>query len=410
MASVSELDNASASLETKLRIQALDVIRGVSILGILAVNADGFASPMSGSLHPATWPFPNEGLTAILYWIVDAFFHEKFVTLFSMLFGISMFLVGGERSDLHKGRILRRRLLVLLLFSMLHGFGIWWGDVLSLYACTGFVMFFCRSWRPKTLMIVGLLLYSVFACARLPTAALPFGSTEARAQALSKLSPDHTALTKSRQKVAAEIVEARSSWAGAYRINAREYLHLLSGDAWIVPSTLSLMMVGLSLFKMGFLKGQSTPSTYLSVTAMGAVALSIGATLAWQKDICEVPLLISIVAQQLLAPFVSLAYASLLILALRAGAASAMAPFAAVGRMAFTNYLTQSLIMTTIFYGGRGGLIGAVDRPALAVIVVAVWAIQLTWSTWWLKKFDMGPFEWLWRCLTYGRLVPLLRK
>ena len=76
--------------------------------------------------------------------------------------------------------------------------------------------------------------------------------------------------------------------------------------------------------------------------------------------------------------------------------------------MAFTNYLTQSLIMTTLFYGGRGfGLMGQVDRPALWAIVVAVWALQLVWSVLWLRRFQMGPLEWLWRSLTEGRRLPI---
>lgn len=95
-------DNVLAPIKVKARIQSLDVIRGLSILGILAVNADGFAAPTVASLKPLIWPFPNQGWTALSYWVMDAFFHEKFVTLFSMLFGVSLFLVGGERSDKQK--------------------------------------------------------------------------------------------------------------------------------------------------------------------------------------------------------------------------------------------------------------------------------------------------------------------
>jgi uncharacterized protein len=95
-------DNVLAQVKTKARVQSLDVIRGVAILGILPVNSDGFATPTVASLKPLIWPFPNQGWTAISYWVMDAFFHDKFVTLFSMLFGVSPFLVGGERSDNQK--------------------------------------------------------------------------------------------------------------------------------------------------------------------------------------------------------------------------------------------------------------------------------------------------------------------
>jgi len=100
----------------------------------------------------------------------------------------------------------------------------------------------------------------------------------------------------------------------------------------------------------------------------------------------------------------------LLILLVKAGARFITEPLAAVGRMAFTNYLTQSLIMTTIFWGGRGfGLYGEVDRPTLIGIVVAIWVLQLIWSPLWLARFQMGPFEWIWRRLSYGRPVAMAK-
>jgi uncharacterized protein len=404
-------DNLLAPVQVKARLQSLDLIRGVSILGILAVNADGFAAPMVASLQPLIWPFGNHGGTAICYWVVDAFFHEKFVTLFSMLFGVSLYLVGGERSDKSKGTILWRRLGALFLFSMLHGFGIWWGDILSLYAITGVLMVFCRSWRPRTLMIAGVILYGLMGLKPLIPALTHSRKPEAQIRATVQMAAPHNAAIRVRKaKAAADTSEASSSWAGAYRVNTREYLRLLSGDPWLIPSTLGLMMVGLSLFKSGFLAGRSSTQRYAAVIAAGTVALAILAWLAWQKDVAETPILLGDGIGFFLAPSVALAYASGLILLLRAGAGQLLSPFAATGRMAFTNYLTQSLIMTSIFYGGRGGLMGEVNRPALWAIVLGIWALQLIWSPLWLSRFEMGPFEWAWRCLTYGRRLPLSKR
>lgn len=399
-----------APIRAKARIPSLDVIRGLSILGILAVNADGFAAPTVASLKPLIWPFGNQGWTAISYWVMDAFFHEKFLTLFSMLFGMSLFLVGGERSDKQKGRILWRRLGVLFLFAMLHGFGIWWGDILSLYATTGVLMVFCRSWRPRTLMIVGIGLYALVGFRHLPPAALPFVQPAAKIHAMARMVPSEAAIADSRGKAAADIAEAKSSWAGAYRVNTLEYVHILSRSSWSLPSTLGLMMIGLSLFKSGFIAGRSSTRRYAVVILLGTVALVMVAWLAWRKDVAEVPVLGGDSIEFFFTPVVSLAYASALILLLRAGATSLLSPLAAAGRMAFTNYLTQSLIMTSIFYGGRGGLMGEINRPGLWAIVVAVWVLQLIWSPIWLSRFEMGPFEWAWRCLTYGRLVPFLKR
>lgn len=397
----------SPPVKSKVRIQALDLIRGLAILGILAVNADGFAAPMLASLNPATWPFPHEGWTAIAFWIVQAFFHEKFVTLFSMLFGVSLFLVGGELSDRTRGKFLARRLAVLLILGMIHGFGIWWGDILTLYASTGAIMFFCRSLSARTLMIAGVLLYGAMTLQHLPPGALPFAPPEARARAEAQLTPPPAAIAKRKAGAEADLAEAKSSWAGAYRVNTKEYQRLLSGYPRLLPATLGLMMIGLSLFKSGFLAGRSSTRRYAAVAAAGAAGLAIVSWLEWRAVMAGAPVLGGDVLGRVLTPFISLAYASVLILLLKAGAAVVLSPMAAAGRMAFTNYLTQSLIMTCIFYGGRGALMGQVDRPALWGIVLAIWALQLTWSPLWLKRFEMGPFEWIWRCLTMGRLLPI---
>jgi uncharacterized protein len=351
------------------RIAALDAIRGLAVLGILAVNAEAFGGPIEGLHDMEAWPFPHEGATALSYWIVDVFFREKCITLFSILFGVSVFLVGGERGDAVKSRLLRRRLAVLFGLAMLHGFGVWWGDILSLYAATGAIMFLCRSWRPRTLMMTGLAVFGA-----MTALLLPFGAVDAASE------PDKSA------DVAAAIATATASWAGAYDVNVRSYVQMLGGYPWALLPTLSLMMIGLALFKSGFFAGRSTTRRCQAVLGAGATALVVQAVLSWREVILLQPISGSDVASGVLAPV------------------------AAAGRMAFTNYLAQSLIMTTLFYGGRFALMGQVDRPALWAIVIAVWAVQLAWSSWWLARFQYGPCEWAWRCLTLGRRVPFTRR
>ena len=107
---------------------------------------------------------------------------------------------------------------------------------------------------------------------------------------------------------------------------------------------------------------------------------------------------------------ITLGYVSLLILMTRFGLRFLTARLAPVGRMAFTNYLTQTLIMATLFYLPWGPhLFGdpAWGPGQLWAAVGAIWIAQLIWSPLWLSVFQMGPLEWLWRCLTYGRMVPL---
>ena len=395
-------DQIVEPIKPKQRIQALDVIRGVAILGILAVNADGFAAPISASLKPAMWFFPNQGATAISYWIMDTVFHDKFVAMFSMLFGASLFLVGGEVSDRQRGRILARRLFFLFLFGMLHGLGIWWGDILSLYAATGAVMFFCRSWQPRTLMVLGVTLYVGMTLINFPISDLFVHSYLPAKTALATVAA-------AKVHVAQTLAEAKGSWLGAYRVNVQSYLHVLSGYPRLLPSTLGLMMVGLSLFKSGFLAAKSSARLYAATASCAAPVFALVAWLCWKQDITLTPVPGTECGLILLAPIVVLGYSSLIILALKAGRSRWLAFFAAAGRMAFTNYLTQSIIMTTIFYGGRGALMGEINRPELWMIVIAIWVLQLTWSHFWLARFNMGPFEWVWRCLTYGHRLPFLR-
>lgn len=391
----------------RARIQSLDVIRGLAILGILAVNADGFAAPQSASLKPEMWIFPNTFPTSFSYWVMDTFFHEKFLIIFSMLFGVSTYLVGGDGSEPQKGKLLTRRLGILFLFGLLHGFGIWWGDILSLYAVTGFLLFFCRGWKPRLLLASGIALYAAMAISTIPDAALPFATTTARDAAYAEIQHDPAALAKRKAVVADRMADAKASWSGAYSLNASQYLKLLRGDLSLIPQTLGLMMIGLALFKFGFFSGRPDSRRYVLAIAVGAAALVPIGWIAWQEDVLLRPLLGAEGVQLLLSPLVSLGYASCLILLLREGAQRILSPLAAAGRMAFTNYLTQSLLMTSIFYGGRGGLMGEVDRPGLWAITIFIWMLQLAWSPWWLARFEMGPLEWVWRCLTLGRRVPL---
>jgi len=237
-----------------------------------------------------------------------------------------LFLVGGDGTDPRKGRMLARRLAVLLVFGLLHGFGIWWGDILSLYAVTGFLMFFCRSWQPKLLMGIGVSLYAAMALSAVPTAAYPFAPPSARAEAGAALIPDPKALADRKAKTLERMAEAKASWAGAYRLNMKEYLNLLSGNPWLIPQTLALMMIGLSLFKSGFLAGKSSNRRYVVAIAAGAAALVPVACLAWQADVLERPVLGDKGLSLLLTPVVSLAYVGGLVLLLRSGAGKLLSP------------------------------------------------------------------------------------
>lgn len=387
------------------RIVTLDVLRGAAVLGILAVNAAAFALPMVIlESAPDQSPFPAViGASGLAQWAVDVFFQQKFVTLFSMLFGVSVFLVGGEQGDEAKGRVLRRRLLFLALFGLIHGLAFWYGDILLLYAWSGLFMMLMRSMPAKPLIWIG-------AGATVLLATLQAGLMMAMAHFPEAMSSGGA----SDGAVAASIAAYQSGWAGAALENLKAWAIAQGASLFMyVFSTVPLMMLGLGLFKAGFFHGRVPSRVYVMLMAGGAAALAllgvlewlelqagpgVEATGGWAAVVASYPIIIT------------LAYASTLILMTTRGVGWLRKALAPVGRMAFTNYLTQTLIMTTIFYMPWGPrLFGQVDYPTQWAIVVGVWALQLIWSPLWLSKFTMGPLEWLWRRLSYGRGLPLRR-
>lgn len=390
------------------RIVHLDVLRGLAVLGILLVNAPAFAMPFQVSENPNLSPFPFDGASRTAWWVMATFFHQKFVTLFSMLFGVSIFLVGGERhADPERDRVVRRRLLWLIAFGAVHGALIWFGDILTLYGLVGLIMLLCRSWRPRRLLLVGAALVALTTLMIVGSQiGMSYAPPEAQAQA-DRFS--------SAAQVREQIADYQSGLAGSQLGNLKSWGMLAIGQLIAYgPITLGLMMWGLALFRLGVLQGRAPTRTYLLMAAAGGVALAV---IGWNAQdqirdgFPEATAGYDELPNFTLAAVVTLGYIGTVNLALRGRLLRpvflALAP---VGRMAFSNYIAQSLIMTTVFYAGRGlGLFGRLDWPQWSAIVVAIWALQLVWSPLWLSRFTMGPLEWVWRRLSYGRPIPLRR-
>jgi uncharacterized protein len=396
----------------KPRIETLDVLRGFAVLGILMVNAAYFAYPWQAGANPTLAPFAAQSGPDWAAWAIKhVFFETKFISLFSMLFGVSIFLIGGERNDREAGALLRSRLFWLLLFGLAHGLLIWNGDILLTYACAGLLVALARSWSPRRLLIVGVVLFALNVLFVVGGGAslvfLPADELGAVRDEIWAPSPEALAETVATMRggLMSATGENIANWVEFAGFGLPAYLAMTSG----------LMMIGLALFKLGFFEGRWSSAAYAGVILAGVAALAI---ISWQAVLnwrAGFPFPhsygLGIAANWTLAPLATLAYASLLILAVKAGAwrwlTGALAP---VGRMAFTNYLTQSLIMTTIFWGGRGfGFFGEPSRFELLLIVLAVWALQIIWSPLWLSRFQYGPMEWVWRSLTLGRLVQISR-
>ena len=391
------------------RIQTLDVLRGVAVLGILAVNAAAFALPMDAAMAPEQSPFPLVGASALARWLVEVFFHQKFVTLFSMLFGVSIFLVGGERGDEARGRVLRRRLLWLGLFGLIHGLTFWYGDILLLYAWSGLFVMLMRSMSARSLILFGAA--ATLALATLQAATM-WMTVNGPALLVDALSDESLRLAEG--AVAASIAAYRSGWPAGLIENLKSWGFLQSASLFgYVFATVPLMMLGMGLFKAGFFHGRLPARLYLTLIAAGGVVLALLGLLEWREIMAGPGVQATHGWSEVVAAypvFITLAYASGLILLTSHGVGWVRRIFAPVGQMAFTNYLSQTLIMTTLFYMPWGPrLMGQIDYPGQWAVVVAVWALQLIWSPLWLSRFRMGPLEWLWRRLSYGHDLTLRR-
>ncbi len=385
---------------------ALDVLRGLGVLGILAVNIVAFAMPFEAFQSPKLSLLGFDADAQMSWWTVRTFFEFKFVTLFSMLFGVSIFLIGGERSDKARSALLRRRLFWLAVIGLIHGLVIWFGDILLHYAWAGLFMMLMRSWSARRLFWIGLtvlLLGSLFAVG--PMLALEYAPAATQEEVRASMGAMGTV-----ESARAGVEAMRSGLLPAMKENFDAWVFVQAASLLVfVFRTVALMMIGLALFKWGFLIGRAPVWVYLaSVVAGGASLWAVGESAnAILASGFAFPTTYGRygAANEFLSLVITLGYASTLILLIKAAAMrTVLRPLAAVGQMAFTNYLMQSVIMTTIFWSGRGlGLFGEFDRDELWLFVLAVWALQLVWSPLWLSKFSMGPLEWVWRRLTYGK-------
>ncbi|MEQ1819650.1 MAG: DUF418 domain-containing protein [Terricaulis sp.] len=383
------------------RIRSLDLIRGFALLGVLLVNAPHFASAPATILNPGHPAFAvGDGPQWAWLW-THVGFEYKSITLFSMLFGASLCLVGGDGRDLAQSQTVQWRLTWLAVFGLAHGLLIWWGDILLSYAIAGALVVGVRNWSPRNLILVGMLLTTisvvVLALASVP---LYLISDADRATVMAtQYAPNATAIAATVESWTGGIIDTRlqnvTTWV-------EWQVPLL---AMLTPRTAGLMLIGMGLFKSGFLSGQARTRIYLAAIGCGGAALAVLGVHAWTINLAGFPLARTLGADAILtatlSPFVAIGYASALILVLRARAMDwATAAFSAFGRMAFTNYLTQSIVLSAIFWGGPGfGLYGQLNRDQVAIIALALFAAQTVVSLVWLRFFSAGPLEMLWRRL-----------
>lgn len=394
------------------RIVALDAMRGFAILGILLMNIQGFSMIDAAYMNPTAYG-DFEGVNRWVWILSHVLADQKFMALFSVLFGAGVLLfteraeaLGRPSAGLHY-----RRMFWLFLIGMFHAYTLWYGDVLVAYALCGVVIFLLRKVRPGLLILWGclaLLIPSILFT--LVGLSLPFWPPESIAEINVSWAP-------SPETIAEELEMYRGSWLGQLQHRAIQSFFIQTAGFLVYIGWRSggLMLIGMALVKWGILTGRKSTAFYLLVTIAGfATGLPLIIMGVLRNFAAGWPLSSMFLGFQLNywgSLFVAMAYLCGMMLLVRSGALSRIVHgLAAVGRTAFTNYLLQSLICSWIFYGHGLGLFGRVERWQQLVLVLCIWMVEIIFSILWLRRFQYGPLEWLWRSLTYLRFQPLKRQ
>jgi uncharacterized protein len=404
------------------RLVSLDFIRGIAVLGILFANITAFGQPYVAYFWPEALADPTAADRNV--WLFQTVFVDhKFRGLFSILFGAGIYLFMERAWVRGSGRWLQfRRLFWLLLFGLAHYFLIWRGDILAAYAWCGMLALPMLKWSARRQLIVGIVAYVIgfllmaalmggnYAAAHLP--AVKSQMTDAQRGEVIK-APQRS-LEGAREEVE---LYREGSYGEIVSTNAREHWGDLLTEIIIVPltETLALMLIGMGLYRMGFFSGAFEPAKMRRwgvIGIVGGVLVTVPVAL-WPYregfDFFTTLLVFNGVGRIGQLPM-ALGLAALLVLwAPRATQGWLGSRFAAAGRMAFSNYLGTSIVMMFVFHGWALGLFGQLGRVELIGVVLLAWAVMLAWSKAWLARFRYGPLEWLWRCLTYGKVFPLRR-
>ena len=416
------------------RIDAIDKLRGIAVAGILVMNIYGFAMSMTAYQNPLAWG-GTESYNLGTWFFTHIFFDQKFLPIFSMLFGAGLVMMASraEAKGVKYGGIWYRRSFWLLLIGAVHGYLIWFGDILFHYALFGMLIYPLRNRKPRTLIIVACIVLPIAVAfgtlggvymQKLQTASVEIGELQAAGEELTE---EQTTMLAEWEEMSAflgppEVVVQKDN--EAYRQGYREIVSYrlpvtsmmqTNATLFLIWRVGGLMILGMALMKLGVLSGERGTGFYKRMMAwcyglgLPIVLISAYDLNAHQWD----PMYVfrfggwwnyfgSIV--------VSLGHISLFMILIRGGACrNLLDRFAALGRMALTNYLLHSVILTTVFYGYGFGLYGTVPRIWQMGFVVAVVAFQLWLSPIWLQRYRFGPVEWLWRSLTYWKLQPMRR-
>jgi len=386
------------------RIETLDLVRGIAICGLVPINGIEFGFGSTELIYPLGF----SEIDRVVWMLVMGLGCGKFATLFAALFGAGMILFcdRAEVAGRPAASIYLPRLGWLFVFGMLHAYLVWHGDILVTYAVTGFVLFWCRRWSATVFLVVG--------CALMVTFVVPLivGAVICHFVDFSRVVDDWGEM---REAIRSEAEKEGAAFTGGWTEQMKTrafyafFTQVLGIPFYLFWFAGMMMCFGMALMKSGFFDGGWSAARLRMTNAflLGlGLPLSVGADAVNNfVDPSPVPLVWGYTALFAGMPLVAFGYAGLAVMWSRRGRPGVLRRgFAAVGRMALTNYIAQSLVLGFIYYGHGLGLRARLDFYEAMLIAPAFWTVQMAVSVWWLGRFQFGPLEWLWRRLTYGSI------
>lgn len=395
-------------VNVKGRIEHIDVIRGIAVLGILFVNMAHFSYPdlYLSMMDADNFITANWGkLDKLVKVLLNIFVQMKFIFIFSFLFGFGMILMMFRADE--KGQkfapLYLRRLAVLFLFGVIHSFLLWDGDILMDYALLGFILFLFRKCRPKVFFISAILLYLLFS---VPTILYELSSV-GESEQLAKWQVEMMDESEQNAKQALAVYsEGTFTEIATQRVHDRIYYMSINGMVSLNPIIyffanipyFSMFLLGAYFAKRKILHHPKKYNKLLKKLMFISVIIGLPSNILFGIFHYDLFILIG-------APFLAVFYIVTIVFLFNSPVGKKLLkPLKAVGRMALTNYILQSVIATTIFYNYGFGLYGKIGPFVGLIFTISIVIFQIVFSNYWFKKFQFGPLEWLWRKMTYLRL------
>ncbi len=417
-----------APISAPERLSVIDALRGFAVLGILLMNVKLTSFPPA---FEGLWVQGLDGLAAaVTYWTMEFLVHGKFFTMFTFLFGLGMAvqvsraIAKGNEKKFAGAYV--RRLLLLLAIGLIHDIFFWYGSVLLWYPVMGFFLLLFRKFKPKLMLTMGLVFILVtcgvstvrFAMSR-PSS--PPVKVQKKEQPPAAQKGENTPEDRMKKRRARNGAVIKLYKEGSYMDTVRDRLKKVPvtlmrnlGIGWFV---LGMFLLGAWGWRKGVFHDLDKHAGFLRKVFWFSLVIGVLFTAVivqariWgggsQPGVWG-HFLITFVRWSGFAALCISYVTGFMLLYRKASFKKLAAPLEAVGRMALSNYMFQNLLAAFVFYNFGLKLIGETGPFMNLLICLAIYAVQIPLSVWWLKKYRFGPAEWLWRSLTYGKRQPMM--